>query len=366
MKLKIIAFVFLISVIACKKKDQNEPSDEPATSFDKQALLVNIADQVILPNYLSFQTELLGLSNSFDEYAANPTVFGFENVQSKFISTYTAYQRISLYEFGPAEEVVVRSNFNVFPTDTVQIKNNITLGTYNLNLASNFDAKGLPALDFLLFGNNITTADMNNQFAANTNKQRYVKDLLGEMKLKIEIIIAGWKAYRGTFITSLGTDISSSIGYLINQLNFELDYVKNAKIGIPLGKKTLGIPLPSNTEAFYSAKSLAFAIESLKAIEMIYLGRNSNGNDGLGFDDYLDHLKIDYNGESLNSAIKKQFAVAFAKLNAIPGKLSQQVVSNPTAVDTAYMELVKLLVLLKTDMPSNLGVVITYQDGDGD
>jgi hypothetical protein len=28
--------------------------------------------------------------------------------------------------------------------------------------------------------------------------------------------------------------------------------------------------------------------------------------------------------------------------------------------------LVKLLVLLKTDMPSSLGVVITYQDGDGD
>ena len=366
MKLKIIAFVFLITAVACKKKDQTEPSDEPATSFDKQALLVNVADQIILPNYLSFQAELLSLKNSFEEYSANPTFASFENVQSKLIGTYTAYQHISLYEFGPAEEVVVRSNFNVFPTDTVQINNNITSGTYNLNLASNFDAKGLPALDFLLFGNGIATADLHNQFATNTNKQGYVKDLLSDMKLKIENVIAGWNTYRGTFVNSLSTDVSSSIGYLVNQLNFELDYVKNAKIGIPLGKKTLGIPLPTNSEAFYSAKSLVYAKESLKAIEAIYLGKNSLGSNGLGFDDYLDHLKIDYNGESLNSAIKKQFGVAFAKLNTIPETLSQQVLSNPASVDAAYVELVKLLVLLKTDMPSSLGVVITYQDGDGD
>jgi uncharacterized protein len=80
----------------------------------------------------------------------------------------------------------------------------------------------------------------------------------------------------------------------------------------------------------------------------------------------LEHLKVMYGNETLNSAINKQFALAFSKLNSIPGNISQQVLANPNAVDAAYVELVKLLVLLKTDLPSSLGVVITYQDGDGD
>ena len=36
------------------------------------------------------------------------------------------------------------------------------------------------------------------------------------------------------------------------------------------------------------------------------------------------------------------------------------------AAKTGNIEIVKLLVLLKTDAPSVLGIVITYQDGDGD
>ena len=55
-----------------------------------------------------------------------------------------------------------------------------------------------------------------------------------------------------------------------------------------------------------------------------------------------------------------------SKLIAINGVLSNQIVANPTLVNAAYIEHLKLLVLLKTDLPSNLGVVITYQDGDGD
>jgi predicted lipoprotein len=77
-------------------------------------------------------------------------------------------------------------------------------------------------------------------------------------------------------------------------------------------------------------------------------------------------LGTSYNGGTLNQAIKDQFTLAKNKLALIPDPLSTQMTSNAPAVDAAYMELVKLLVLLKTDMTSALGVVITYQDGDGD
>jgi predicted lipoprotein len=369
MKLKptIVLFTGLILLsFACKKK-VNQNTEEPAASFDKQAMLVQLADELIIPSYESFKTSLDSLILVYAEFKLNPSLSGLQSVKTKYQKVYVRYQRCGLFEFGPAEAAIVRSSFNVFPTDTLQIKANISSGVYDLNLVANIDAKGLPALDYLFYSLSSDESVVVNAFSASAERRNYVSNLLNDMSGRISAVLSAWKGtYRNTFINSLGTDVGSSIGYLINQMNFELDYLKNAKIGIPLGKKTLGIVQPTQCEVYYSGGSQGYAIETLKAIENLYMGRSLTGNNGKGFDDYLDHLKVMYGSETLNSAINKQFVLAFSKLNAIQGSISQQVVTNPGAVDAAYVELVKLLVLLKTDLPSSLGVVITYQDGDGD
>lgn len=358
MKYKVAVAVLLLFSIACKKKDKTE---EEKDTFDKQALLVNMADNVILPAYSDFKTSLDSLTLAYNTFKTSGLQSDFQIIKQKLHIASMRYQRISLFEFGPAESVVVRNNFNVFPADTVQILQNISTATYSLDAIVNLDAKGLPALDYLIYDNNKPETDIVNSFNASVNKKQYVSDVLNDMSTKLNAVIAGWSSYKNTFINSLNTDIGSSIGFLVNQLNFELDYLKNAKIGTPLGKKTLGVPLPEKCEAYYGAQSVDYANETLKIIEDVYTGKST-----IGFDDYLIHLEAPYNGGLLNDAIIAQFNVAKAKLKAIPNPLSTQVTSNPAVVDAAYVELVKLLVLLKTDMPSSLGVIITYQDGDGD
>lgn len=357
-----ILIVFLATgLVFCKpKKSNNEP--EPADTYDKQALLVNLADNVILPAYNNFKTSLDSLTLAYNNFKVSGSQPDYQIVKQKLHIAYLKYQRVSPFEFGPAESVIVRMNFNVFPTDSDQIRTNIINGSYALDAANNLDAKGFPALDFLFYGNNQTEATCISQFNANANRRQYVSDLLADMSSKLNTIISTWNSsYKNTFINSLGTDVGSSLGFLVNQLNYELDYLKNAKIGTPLGKKSLGVALPEKCEAYYGGQSVKYAYETLLAIETIYLGSN-----GEGFDDYLVHLGAQYNGGSLNDAINVQFAAAKTKLNAVADPLSTQVISNANTVDAAYVELVKLLVLLKTDMPSNLGVIITYQDGDGD
>lgn len=362
---KIILFSFLLTIISCKKDKKNEP--EPTEPFDKKALVVNMADNVILPAYNAFKISLDSLANEYAVFTTSITIDKLQLVKQKLNVAYFKYQKMSLFEFGPAETEIVRMNYNVYPTDTVQIKSNISTGSYDLSAANNLDAKGFPALEYLFVGLNKSEASVLQDFTSTPNRVNYVINLLNEMQNKTNAIINNWNAgYKSTFTNSLGTDVGSSIGFLVNQLNFELDYLKNAKIGTPLGKKTLGIPVPGSCEAYYTGNSLVYAKETLKVIEDVYLGRSNSGSNGKGFDDYLIHLKASYNGGSLNDAINNQFAVAKTKLNAIPNPLSQMVTTNPTVVDEAYVELVKLLVLLKTDMPSSLGVIITYQDGDGD
>ncbi len=364
---RVLILVLTICLVCCKHKKNNETEPEPADTYDKQALLVNMADNVILPSYVNFKNSLDSLITAYNTFKVSGTQSDYQIVKQKLHSACLKYQLISPYEFGPAENVIVRMNFNVFPTDSVQIRSNVSTMSYDLNTVNNLDAKGFPALDFLFYGNNQTEASCINQFTSNSNLKQYVSDLLNDMSTKLNTVINAWNSsYRNTFVNSLSTDIGSSIGFMVNQITYELDYFKNAKIGVPLGKKSLGVPFPEKCEAYYGGQSLEYCMQTLIAIENFYLGRSLSGNNGEGFDNYLAHLDAQYNGGSLNDAINAQFVVCKSKLNAIANPLSTQVTANPSVVDVAYVELVKLLVLLKTDMPSNLGVVITYQDGDGD
>lgn len=364
-RILLICAGLLVSISCKRNKTKNpEPEVEP---FDKAALLNNLADNLIIPAYQDFLKATDSVLTHYNAFKSNPSVNGLQIVKTKLHIAYTKYQLISLFEFGPAEQEIVRMNFNVFPTDTVQIKSNIASGSYNLNAVSNLDAKGFPALDYLFYGFNKQDQTIVQSFINSGNQKNYVSDLLNEMRTKTANIVNTWNTgYRASFVNSLSTDVGSSIGFLVNQLNFELDYLKNAKIGIPLGKKSLDVPLPDKCEAYYGKQSVSYALETLKIIESVYLGRGLNGSDGLGFDDYLDHLKVNHTNGSLNDAIKSQFGIARTRLTAINGVLASEITANPATVNSAYTELVKLLVLLKTDMPSHLGVIITYQDGDGD
>lgn len=361
----VISVLSVLFLLACKKKDKS-PEEANEETFDKQGMLINYADNLIIPAYSAFKISFDSLDLSFTTFKNNITLAAFQDLKTKLNAAYSRYQRVSLFGLGPAEDQGIRANFNVFPTNIGTINSNISADNYNLALVSNLSAKGFPALDYLLYGTG--SEDDQFQLMKSDNKRiRYVGALINDMKVKLEAVLNNWNSsYRNTFVNSLGTDVGSSIGMFVNQINYELDYLKNAKIAIPLGLKSGGTLLPAHCEAYYGKQSLAYIFGTLNILEDTYLGRSAKGEDGKGFDDYIDHLGIQHIDQSLNAAIKLQFAAARAKLNLIGNPLSDQVTTNYNTVKDAYNELVKLLVLLKTDMPSGLGVVITYQDGDGD
>jgi uncharacterized protein len=362
---KLLIVLMLTVLFSCKKKTGDDPVDE-TTTFNKQELLVNMADQVILPVYRDFKISFDSLVGAYENFKASGTQTDYQLLKKKLHVAYLRYQRISLPGFGPGEDVGIRINFNIFPCDTVKIRNNINSGTYNLGTASNTDTKGFPALDYLFYGSGKSETEMMQLFS-NNNRKKYVDDLLADMSSKINAVFSAWDgSYRSIFVNSLGTDVGSSIGFLVNQINYELDYLKNSKIATPLGLRSGGTPLPDNSEAYYGGQSIEYALETLNTIENFYRGRSFSGQDGKGFDDYLDHLNARHGDQALTASINNQFVMARIKLNYVANPLSGTVITNPAAVETAYKELVKLLVLLKTDMPSSLGVAITYQDSDGD
>lgn len=357
------ALSFSLIFTACKKKKEEE--EEPKDDFNKTELLTNMADKIIVPSYVSYKSSVDSLELATTTFISNKNNANLLALRTKFISAYLSFVTVSTFEFGPAENEVLRGGANTFPCDTLQINSNINAGTYDLNMASNFDAKGYPAIDYLLYGKVKTDQDILNDFTIDSNavkRSGYLTALVSELKTKAGNVLNQWNAtYKNTFISSNGSDIGSSVGLLVNQLNQDLEITKNYRVGIPAGKKTLGVLLPEKCEAYYSKSSLVLIKKHVETLEKIYLGYA-----GKGFDDYLGFLNAQYNGGSLNVTITNQFVVVKTKLNLIPETFDNSIVNNQASVDAAYTELQKLVVLLKADMPSALGIVITYQDTDGD
>ena len=102
-------------------------------------------------------------------------------------------------------------------------------------------------------------------------------------------------------------------------------------------------------------------VQQVKALQNLYTGAT-----GYGLDDKVIAAKVLKNGIPLNDVINAEFTAVLAKLNALGDPLSADIVNNITPVNDAYTEVTKLLVLLKVDLSSALGVKISFQDDDGD
>jgi predicted lipoprotein len=359
----------LFLVASCRPDEE----ELPAAEFDRSAMLQNYGDNVILPNYERLSQSLDTLSNLKDVFIASPTQLNLDNLRQGLKNSWINWMYCSSFEIGPASTVLLRQTINTFPADTTQINLNISLGTYTFGSAANIDAAGFPTLDFLLFGTGANDTEILNAFTIDsdfTNRKIYLNDVVEYIESNLDGVYNSWISsggnYISTFKNATGTDVGSSTGMLVNDLNFDYENLKNFRIGIPLGKQTLDIPLPEKVEVLYGKYASELSRHSIRNIENIYLGRSRSGNDGQGLDDYLAFINANYNGGSLHDALKSRLADVRMALDAIPNDLGDAVVNNSTPVNDAYLKIVQALVLLKTDMPSSLGILITYQDNDGD
>jgi len=353
--------------LACSKSNNGGGGTNPGGS---DSALINIGKNVIIPAYQNLNTAIIAMDAAVTAFNAGPTPDGLINLQNTFKAAYKAWEACSEFEFGPAsDQSLMTTTINVFPTDTALIKNNINTGVYVIDGISNLKAQGFPAIDFLLFGsdNASVLAKFTTDSKAAAAKQ-YLTAVTGSVKTKANAVVTAWAEtggnYINKFISATGVNAGSSLSLLVNALVHDYDVVlKNYKIGIPFGRYGPNtIPQdPAKVEAYYSGISVQLLVLQVQAIQNIYMG-----SAGLGLDDKVAATNVQSNGQPLNNVIKTQIATVLAKLQAIPDPLSGAIQGNSAAVGDAYTEVQKLVVLLKVDMCSALGVKIAFQDDDGD
>lgn len=362
----ILSMAMIFFIVACSTENEPKASTD---NFDRQAMLVNWADNIIIPAYDNYVGNLTDLTNAKNDFIANRTLSNLEALKIAWLEAYIAWQSVSMFEIGKAEELSLRDFTNVFPTSKTAIEEHVNSGTYDLTLPSSRNQQGFPAIDYLLHGAAENQEMILERFETEENLRNYLNDLINRLAELSTSVLQDWEGgYRDEFVNNDGSTASSSVNKLVNDYMFYYERTLRAgKIGIPAGVFS-NTPLSDRVEAFYRrdvSKTLFMA--SLNATIDFFNGQYYNGNgQGESLESYLDFLNSITDGSDLSGLINDQFAKSKAKAENLGENFYTEVENNNAQMLQTYDELQANTILLKVDMFQALNIRVDYVDADGD
>jgi len=337
----------LMFLISCQKP--SDPLNE--NKFDRSAFLKSYAEKFINPGFNSSLKEISNLE-------AMVTVLKSFNdltlVQNQWEKAYLAYLKVSLYNFGPAAEEVLKKSLveevATFPVNTVLINQKINTGIFSLKDFKR-DSRGFLAIEYLIY---------NSSIIKDAKWHSYLIAVIKDIKVRMERVAVSWETYNSEFISNNGTSAGSSTSAMYNEFLKSFEALKNFKLGLPLGLRPGQTEaLPKNVEALYSKRNLLFLKQHFKNLKDFWIG-----DSGKGFSDYLLTVEGGVNLVNSTELQIKEVEVAFEGLNETD--FDETHINKNEGLINLHTELQKLTRFFKSEMSSLLGIAITFSSGDGD
>lgn len=375
---RILGTVLLLTLVwACSSDNGSGSTDDVnpgpgPVSFQRGPVLTNWADNIIIPSYEAFSVEMTVLTSAFETFKTDASTSNLIAFRASWLSTYKTWQRVAMFEIGPAESSDFRFSMNTYPTDANEIDGHIASGTYDLSLSSNRDSKGFPALDYLINGLGDTDDAIVSKYTAADKDAliAYVDDVLADMTALSNQVLADWKdSYRDTFVANDGSSATAAVDRFVNDYIFHFEkFVRAGKMGIPLGVFS-GTPLSNRVEGFYKKDvSNELFLEGLQAVQDLFNGKHYGSSvTGESLASYLDALNTVKDGEDLKALINNQLNEAREIVTTL-SFFRDEIENNtpPTNMLLAYDEVQRIVPLLKVDMVSAMSISIDFVDADGD
>ncbi len=371
MKKIVLIIGFVIALVACSSNGKEDNTKD--TNFDRTALLTNWADNIIIPSYTNYKSKLQILTTSVNTFVATPNESNLIALRTSWLESYKAYQYVSMYNLGKAEEIKLNMSANTYPTNAVGIETNISSGVYNLSLDNQFSKQGFPGLDYLINGLGTTDATIVSFYSSNANAanyKKYLTDVTAKLKSNADTVVTDWNSgYRASYVANNGTSVTSAVNKTTNAFVNNLEKaIRTGKLGIPVGQFSAGVKYPEKVEAFYKKDvSRELLTVALQSQQDFFNGKHfTSATTGACLKSYLDYLNAIRDGKKLSDIINAQFvAIAFVN-NTLSNNFSEQISTDNTKMIAAYSALQQNVIYTKLDMMQALNITIDYVDGDGD
>mgnify|MGYP001164973313 CR=1 FL=1 len=361
-----IALAISLFFISCDPND-NTDNDNNLDLYNRADILLNWADNIIIPAYESFHSSLLSLNEDIISFIENPTIELLESVSDSWFNAYKLWQHVEMFDIGYAEVINYKGKMNIYPTDIDLINQNIIDQNYDLNNNNNFDSRGFPAMDYMLHGLAQDENSIIDVYLSNSEYSNYLVAIINAMMDNTNLVIDDWDSFRSEFINSIDNTATSALNKMTNDFiyYFEKGFRAN-KIGIPAGIFSNDV-IPSSVEAFYKADvSKVLAIEALMATKNFFQGKHFNSDVfSPSLESYLDALVVSSNN-NLSETILLQFLDAENTLNQLDDNFITQIETNNMQMLLAYDAIQQLVVSFKVDMLQSLSISVDYVDADGD
>lgn len=360
---------FLLGAVGCGNDDG---SSNPADTFDRQAMLVHWADNIIIPSYEIYVDRLGTLVSSAETFVNEPSDLNYLTLQSDWFDAYGNWQSVSLFEIGKAEELSLRNFTNVFPINVSDMEATIASGTFNLQSVNKQDEQGFPALDYLINGLAPTEEEIIDIFlqeSSESNHGNYLLALVNNLDDLAIQVLSDWKnGYRDQFVNNDGSEATSSVNKMVNDMLFYYEkHLRAGKIGIPAGVFS-STPLSDRTEALYRTGSSKLLFEiALETVEGFFNGKPvGNSVEGESLNTYLNFVTTITGGEDLTALINNQFEEIRTTALELNEDFTVQVETDNSKMLATYDALQRNVVYLKVDMLQALNIRVDFVDADGD
>jgi uncharacterized protein len=342
-------------------------------------ILTSLGEQVVVPAHAAFATATAKLEEDATAFCDGPSAERLRIAQASWRSAMTAWLSASVPQFGPIRddnrnlrvEFWPDANNNV-PRSVEQLLASGEPITADLVANRSVAAQGLPALEQLLFD---PDADPLAPFLDAANGRRRcdaVRAIVTNLRAVAQDVEADWRPARGGYADALARSGAqggafatrgAAIEEVVNSMVTVVERTKNDRLGKPLALPEGGNPVLARAESHRSRTSLANVAAALAALRRFYLGGESP-EEGFGFDDFLR-----LGGEaSLDGEIQRLFDQAIPRARNLPPSLAD-VVADPAAravVGELYSEVTQLTQLIKNDLAEAIGVVVGFNENDGD
>ncbi len=388
-----LAAAIIVAASACGGSDSgdNTPTPDAAQdTFDRNALLRNIGENIIIPTYQRFVTQARDMSTAVDAYcdalAGEQETTARQAAQEAWNAAMDTWQLAEVMRFGPVAMDDRRDfiySWNVISSCAVDQDVNqyrLTPDDYDIT-ARLSNRRGLDALEAVLFRDELAHSCPSqaapegwDDLAADEQtaaRCRFAIVAADDLAVQAESLLDAWDSDGGNYIEMFATasafDSAQAAVNVVSDAMFYLDTeTKDMKVAEPAGIadnvcNSVGEPCFDELESPFAARSKEHVLANLRAVDMLLSGRGLDGDDGVGFDEFLRAVGANELADSMAAATSEAIAAVEAITPSLRASLSSA--DGYADVVTAHERIRALTTLIKSQFLTVLGLELPESGG---
>lgn len=315
-------FVLPLAVAACD-------SDELASgnSFDDSQVIVDFADEVVVPTYELLAARSVVLAEAIDALVASPDEAKLAAARTAWVAARAPWEQSEGFLFGPVDSLGIDPALDTWPLSETDLQAVLESGdaltaAYVANLPDS--QKGFHALEYLLFG------DSGSRTATEltARQMEYLAAIAADFETHTARLASSWTAgegglpaYRDLFASAgpgnaAYPSLSSAAQEIVSGMAGICDEVANGKIADPFDARD-----PLLEESQFSHNSLIDFQNNMRSVENAYLGRVPDaGTSGSGLTRW-----VAARDPALDARIRTEITDAISAIGEIPAPFSDAI-----------------------------------------